>query len=152
VLNNLGYSWLRLGRLDNAEACLRRAVQADDTLQAAHHNLVLVFLQRAYEGKPVSPEALFDARRAMEIGPESGELCRDVAFLYALAARQNAALAQPAITYVAKAVAHGMDAETFKSDPAFSALEKDPAFQGALVARGALQGPAKAVRVIDPAG
>ena len=150
VLNDLGYSWLRLGRLENAEDCLRRAIQADDTLQAAHHNLVLVFLQRAYEGKTVPPEAFVHARRALETGPESGELCRNLALLHALAAKQDAAFAQPAIAYVAKAVAHGMDAGTLRSDPAFSALEKDPAFQAALAARGALQESPEAVRLVDP--
>ena len=151
VLNNLGYSWLQLGRFEEAEACLRRAIQADDALQAAHHNLVLVFLQRACEGKAVPAEAFVHAHRALEIGPESGELCRNLAFLYAMAAKQDVALAQTAIAYVAKAVAHGIDPQTFRSDPAFASLEKDPAFQEALVVRGAVQEPARAVHVIPPA-
>ncbi len=150
VLNNLGYSWLRLGRLEDAEACLRRAIQADGTRQAPHHNLVLVFLQRAFAGQALPREALVHARRALETGPESGELCRNLAFLYALAAKQDAALKRPAIACIAKAVAHGIAGKSFKSDAAFSALEKDPAFQEALVARGALQEPIKAVRLLDP--
>jgi len=152
VWNNLGFSWLRLRRFEDAEACLRRALQADDALQAAHHNLMVVFLQQAYAGKAIPPEAFVHARRALEIGPESGELLADLATLHALAAKQDAALAHAAIACVAKAVAHGADPQTFKSDPAFAALKKDPAFQEALIARGALQGPAKAVYVLDPAG
>lgn len=150
VLNNLGYSWLRLRRLDDAELCLRRALQADDTFQAPHHNLLLVFLRRAFEGKAVPGEAFVHARRALETGPESGELCRDLAFLHALAVGQDAAHAKQAIVFVAKAVAHGMDVETFRSDPAFSTLQNESAFQEALVLRAAVQGPAEANRVIDP--
>ncbi len=152
VLNNLGYSWFRLGRLADAEACLRRAVQADDTLQAAHHNLVLVFLQRAYAGGAIPAEAFVHARRALETGPASGELFRDLASLYALAGKQDAAGAQTAIGYVAKAVDFGIDAETFASDPAFSDMKEDPAFRKAIVPRGVLQKPVEAVQVIDPSG
>jgi eukaryotic-like serine/threonine-protein kinase len=152
VLNNLGYGWLRLGRLDDAEACLRRAVQADETLQPAHHNLVVVHLQRAIAGKAIPSEAFVHARRALEIGPESGELYRNLAFFYALAIKQDAASAQAAISCVAKAVTHGIDPGTFKSDPAFSALDKDPGFQEALIVPGTFQEPVRAVRVIDPVG
>ncbi len=152
VLNNLGYIWFRLGRLADAEACLRRAVQADDTRQAAHHNLVLVFLQRAYGGAEIPAEAFVHARRALEIGPASGELFRDLASLYALAGKQDAAGAQAAIGYVSKAMDFGIDAGTFKSDPAFSDLKQDPAFQKAIVSRSVLQKPVEAVQVIDPLG
>ena len=151
VLNNLGYTWLRLGRLDDAEASLRRAIQADNRLQPAHHNLVIIYLRRALAGQATPPEALLHARRALEIGPESGELCSNLAFLYALAAKQDAAFAQLAIASLAKAVEHGIDPKTLKSDPVFSAMEKDPAFQKALIVRGPLREPLKAVRVIDPA-
>lgn len=151
VLNNLGYCWLRLGRLDDAEACLRKAVEADDGLQPAHHNLALVFERLAHAGQAIPREALIHARRALEIGPESGELCRNLAFLYAFAAKRDAAFLQPAFACIAKAVGHGIDPKTFRSDPVFSFLEKDPRFQEALVVRGPVQGPLKAVRVIDPA-
>ena len=150
VWNNLGYSWLRLRRFTDAEACLRRAIQADDTLQAAHHNLALVFLQRAYAGKAIPAEAFAHARRAVEIGPASGELFRDLANLYALAGKQDAARAQAAIGYVAKAVDFGIEAETFKSDPAFSGLEQNPAFREAIAARGVVQKPVEALQLIDP--
>jgi len=152
VLNNLGYSWFRLGRITDAEACLRRATEADGAMQAPHHNLVLVFLQRAYAGKAIPPEAFFHARRALEVGPASGELFRDLANLYALAAKQDAAQAQAAIGYVAKAVDFGIDGETFKSDPVFSGLKQDPAFQAAIAARGVSQKPVEAVQMIDPSG
>ncbi len=127
------------------------AVQADPNLQAAQHNLVVVYSRRALTGRVIPTEAFVLARRALEIGPESGELCCNLAYFYVLAAKQDAAYVRPAIDFIAKAVEHGIDPHTFKSDPVFSALEKDAAFQKALVARGPLQAPLKAVRAIDPA-
>jgi len=152
VLNNLGYSCFRLGRFTDAAACLRRAIQADDTLQAPHHNLVLVFLQQAFQGKAIPAEAFVHARRTLEIGPASGELFRDLASLYALAARQDTAQGPAAIGYIAKAVDFGINGEAFRSDPAFSGLTQDPAFQAAIAARGVSQKPIEAVQVLDPSG
>ena len=127
--------------------------QADDTLQAPHHNLVLVFLQQAYAGKAIPAEAFVHARRALEIGPLSGELFRDLATLYALAAKQDAAQAQAAIGYIAKAVDFGIDAGDLHSPTRSSrALKQDPAFQAAIAARGVLQKPVEAVQLIDPSG
>ena len=94
-------------------------LKADDTLQAPHHNLVLVFLQLAYEGKVIPSEAFVHARRALEIGPESGELYRDLATLYALAGKQDAALAQAAIGHIAKAVDFGIDTKDLQVRPGF---------------------------------
>ena len=64
VLNDLGYSLLQRGRLDEAEDFLRRALQADDTLQSAHHNLVVIHLQRALRERRYPPR-----RSTMPAGP-----------------------------------------------------------------------------------
>ena len=117
VLNNLGYCWLRLGRLDDAEACLCRALRADDRLQAPHYNLVLLQLQRAFAGNAIPAEALVHAGRALEIGPESGELLRDLALLYAFAAVRDANMTKQAIDFVARAVACGIDPRRFHVQP-----------------------------------
>ena len=37
--NNLGHSYLKLNRLENALFCYLRAIEADDTQMAAHYNL-----------------------------------------------------------------------------------------------------------------
>ena len=123
----------------------------DNTLQSAYHNLVVVYLQRAFEGKAIPVEAFVSSRRAQEIGPVSGELCRNLAIFYALAAKQDVVWKRPAIDCIAKAVAHGVDPQSLKADPVFSEMEKDPAFQDSLI-RAAPQEPAKAVRLVDPAG
>ena len=89
VLNNLGFSWLELGQLDDAESYLREAIKGNGMLQAARHNLVLVFLKRAVRGQTIPREAFVHAARAIEIGPESAELYRDVAALYAIGAKRS---------------------------------------------------------------
>ena len=151
VLNNLGYCGFQLHQLDEAEAYLRRAAQADDTLQAVHHNLVLVFLERGCEGQVIPPEAFVHARRALEIGPQTGDLYRDLAILYAVAAKRDAALAQAAIGHVARSVALGMNAEFFRSDSAFAALRTEHAFQEAIVTPVERKTTA-ADLLIDPSG
>ena len=124
MLNDLGSSLIKLGRFDDAEGYLRRAIGRDNCLQAAYHNLAVVFLNRAMKtGETPPPEALAAAARAVEIGPESGELCRLMAALQMLAAKGDPALRRSAVEYVRKAIALGMDAEVFRSGPAFQVLQ-----------------------------
>ncbi len=47
LYNNIGYTYLMLGQLDDAEKYLQRAVRADGNLQAAHYNLAVLFLKHA---------------------------------------------------------------------------------------------------------
>jgi hypothetical protein len=137
--------------LDDALACLRRAVRADDALQPAYHNLVVLYTRRSLAGKAMPKEAFDQARRTLAIGPESGELFRDLAFFYALAAKQDGSLTSKAIASVAQAVAYGVDPTVFRSDPVFAAMAQDPAFQKSLITTRAAHLRADAVRLIDPA-
>ena len=133
VLNDLGHSLVRLRQFDAAAGYLQRAVERDDRLQAAHHNLALALYNRALEaGEPPPPEAWASAARAVEIGPESDGLCRDMAGLQVLAANGDPARRRSAVEYVRKAVGLGMDAKFFRSDPIFRELQSDPDFQKAL--------------------
>ena len=133
VLNDFGRSLICLGRLDEAEGCLRRAIGRNDSPQAAYHNLIVIFLRRALQTGETPPrEALACAARAIEIGPESVELCQHVATLTVLAATRDPARLRSAVEYVRKAIALGADAEVFRSAPTFRVLQKDPAFQRAL--------------------
>ncbi len=150
VLNNLGYSLLQLGKLDEAEEYLQKAAQADNA-QASHLNLVVVYVRKALAGKAIPPAAFVHARRADEIGRPLGELYRNLALFYALAATKNANWEHSAVDFVAKAVAHGIDPLSLKSDPIFSEMAKTSAFQDAIIAPGKPQGPVKALRVLDPA-
>jgi serine/threonine protein kinase len=148
VQNNLGYSLLQLGQLDQAEDYLRKAAQADDA-RAAYLNLVVVYVRQALAGKAISSEAVFHARRAEKIGPPSGELYRNLALFYTLAAKQDAAWEESAIDCIVHAVAHGIDPKSIESDPIFSDKANKPAFQKALIRQGGPQGPINAARVVD---
>ena len=83
--------------------------ELDGNLQAAHYNMVMLYLRRAMQGQPISKAAFVHATRAIEIGPETADLYHVVAALYAMAARQDPALIQPAIEYVGKSVELGFD-------------------------------------------
>ena len=118
----MGYGHWMLGELDNAEKCLRRAIEIDGRLQAAHCNLVKVFVNRAFRGQAVPAAAVTAASRAIEIGPCTRELYRDVASLYAIAAKRDPALVPTAVGYVKKAIERGIDPKTFASNSSFSRL------------------------------
>jgi tetratricopeptide (TPR) repeat protein len=150
ILNNRGYGFLQDRNTAEAEKYLRKALEMNPRLQAAHHNLVMLFVNRAMQtGEPVSAEAISHAREAESTGPGSGELYRDIAYLYALAANENSSFAEAAIASVAKAVAHGIDPKDLRDDPIFTSLEQDSGFHKALSAPVTSQSPL-AVRVIDP--
>jgi tetratricopeptide (TPR) repeat protein len=135
LLNNLGFSYRQMSQLDEAELYLRQALRADDTLQAASHNLLMVFRDRAFRGQGVSDEALAHARRVLETGQPSGELYRDLAQLYACAAKRDPKLVASAIECVRRAVEAGADPAELGNNPTFSGLRKDKAFAEALTAR-----------------
>ena len=103
-MNNVGFGYRQQGRLDEAEEYLRRSVALDDRLQAAHLNLIVVFLRRAQEGQSVPSTALVHAEKAAEIGPLSAALYQAIAELYGVVSRHDAALVRKTITYVKKAV------------------------------------------------
>ena len=58
VLHNLGYSYFQLKQLDEANSYLKQALRGDNDLQASHHILVLVSLNRALNGHPISERLL----------------------------------------------------------------------------------------------
>ncbi len=149
VLNNLGFSLLQLGKLEEAKEYLEKAAKVDDE-QAPHLNLVVVFVRQALSGQAIPPAAFLNARRAQEIGTASGELYRDLAWFYALAAKQDAGWKKSAIDCVAGAVAHGIDPPSLTSDPIFSEIATTSPFEEALVRRSTAQGAVKAIRVLDP--
>ncbi len=71
LYNNIGYGYLMLGQIGEAEEYLQRAVQLDDGLGAAHHCLVRLFLLGALEGGPFPRRHL-----AMRPGPSRSDLTR----------------------------------------------------------------------------
>ena len=150
LLNNLGFALLKTGQHDAAEHYLKQAIQQKSDLQAAHHNLVLVFLDRAFAGKPLPQDAFDQAKRAAEIGPPSTDLYRDVAKLFAVAARKDAKLLPLAIQYAEKALECGLSPQTFRTDSAFSAIQQSPAIEDILAKASPAARPSQANHVVDP--
>jgi serine/threonine protein kinase len=150
LLNNLGYALIRTGQGDAAEQYLKQAIQQKSDLQAAHRNLVLVYLHRAIAGKPLPKEAIGYARRAAEIGPPSTDLYRDVAAFFAVAARKDAELLPLATRYVEKALDCGLDPRVFSTDPAFEAVRQSPAFEQILAKQRQAVKPSRADYIVDP--
>jgi eukaryotic-like serine/threonine-protein kinase len=149
LYNNVGYSYLMLGQLDDAQECLQRAIKYDGNLQAAHYNLVLVFLRRAQKGRTVPPEALVHARQILAMEGVSGELYAALAILYGIAAEHDQSLVQPAIECVGKAVEQGFSPKTFTA-AGYVALQNVPAFHNALQRRVATAQSPKLHRLLDP--
>jgi len=130
VLNNIGFGYLQLGRWDEAEQYLNRALAKDECLQAAHYSLLAVYLNRALsEGAAVPPEVIHPVKRAIEMVPPSALLYRRAATLCVLAARQDSALLGVAASYVQEGIVHGLDPASLESDPVLSSLLNRPELQ-----------------------
>jgi len=150
LYNNIGYSHLMLGQLNDAEKYLQCAIELDCNLQAARYNMIMLYLRRAIQGQPIPKTAFVHAARAIQIGPGTADLYHLVAALYAMAAKQDPVLIQPAIGYVGKSVELGFDPKAFTSDIAYSALQKEPAFRDAVRKAPSAFYSAKAVPLLDP--
>jgi eukaryotic-like serine/threonine-protein kinase len=147
---NMGYGYSLMGQMDAAEKHLERAIQLDGHLQAPRYTIVSVFLRRASQGQSIPDAAFAHAAKAIEIGPRTADLYRNVGVLYARAALRNPSLVQPAIHYVEKAVELGFNPKAIASDVSFSALQQEPAFHKALARRGATSKAPKVIQLLDP--
>jgi serine/threonine protein kinase len=109
VLNNLGFSYLQINRLQEAEKSLDQSIQLNRSLQAPYHNRALVAL-RLYERALIQESVFFhsasaadmlkvlispaprpekglaDIQEALRLGNPSAELHRHAASLYAFSA------------------------------------------------------------------
>ena len=150
LLNNIGYSYLQLGKLDDARQHLERALGANDQLAAAHHNLLIVLLTSASGGQPFGDRALYHARRAVELGPPSAELYLNVAAAFALASETTSSLVPSALDYLTLAVEHGLDPHSALTDPRFFSIRDQQAFLKLMVFTGSTKIPTRANRLVDP--
>ncbi|MGA2033870.1 MAG: serine/threonine-protein kinase [Thermoguttaceae bacterium] len=150
LLNNLGYALIRTNQGDVAEQYLKQAIRQKSDLQSAHHNLVLVYLNRAIAGKPLPKEAIGHAKSAVEIGPPSADLYRDVAALFAVAARKDADLLPLATRYVENALDFGLDPGTFRTNSTFEVLQRFPGIEEILAKQRPAVRPSRADHLVDP--
>jgi tetratricopeptide (TPR) repeat protein len=151
VLNNLGYSQLRLGHADEAQTHLEQALQQDPALHAAHFNLALVDALRINGQKQSLPvEGIKHVETALKLGPATADLCYCAAFLYAAATRQDVNQTPFALDQMEKALGLGCEPRKFEAFAQFEALAKEPRFN-ALLNRPAARNPAVSTpRLLDP--
>ncbi|HEV3116085.1 MAG TPA: serine/threonine-protein kinase [Gemmataceae bacterium] len=109
VLNNLGFSYLQINRLQEAEKALEQSIQLNRHLQAPYHNRALLAVklyQKALREEeaffrsagaadiwkalllpvPRPEKGLADIQEALGLGDPTAEMHRDAAYLYALSA------------------------------------------------------------------
>jgi tetratricopeptide (TPR) repeat protein len=122
VWNDLAFSYLKLGQFAEAEECLKRAIIIDEKLQAPHWNMIVLFVNQNRTPTSIPASVLSHAKRALEIGPESAELDRIVATLYAMAAQHDKQWTEPAVRLALRAIAQGTPQQKFLTDPLFSHL------------------------------
>jgi serine/threonine protein kinase len=179
--NNLAFClMLKRDKFDQVEDCLAKALAVNGKLQAAFHNRGLLRLQQAcaapVEIKPVlqfnalpAPEqkvihcrallaqAEADLGEALEIGPASMELCRDLARLHAFSANFPAPM-QPglptdvdsALKHLHFAVENGYDPKLVAEDGTLRILRGDPRFQALCEARPGTKQLPPTVRLVNP--
>ena len=81
--------YLQVKQFDFAEDSLRRAIQLDDSIQAAHLGMIRVLADHAIHGQAIPRSAFRHITRALETGPQTADLFWNIAFLYATAARRD---------------------------------------------------------------
>jgi serine/threonine protein kinase len=125
VYNDLAFSLLALSEDDLALEELNKALKLKPDLQAALHNRALTHLRLAkFQPGPHAQAGLVDVEAALKLGPETSELDRHSASLYALNGRKAEAL-----LYLNRAVDNGLRPEFFRNDRYFQAYKNDLEFK-----------------------
>jgi len=131
VFNNRGYSHLKLKHLENAENDLKQAIELDENLQAAHFNLALLELVRAFknsENHSARDRGILEIDRALKTGPEHADLYYTKARLYARATAQDSTMRKSALDCLEKAFALGFPSHQIDMG-GFQELAQEPRFK-----------------------
>jgi serine/threonine protein kinase/Flp pilus assembly protein TadD len=150
VLNNLGHCYQELGDLESAKSFLLKAVEQDDRLQVAHHNLARINFREAVAGRDALN--VRHVERALTLGPGHALLHLDAACIFALAHRLGVTppaggngepdFAQRALAHCEQAVRLGIEHKRLEAAAAqFGALKSNPRFLRLLAARPAPNRP-----------
>jgi serine/threonine protein kinase len=147
VYNDLAFSLLSLSEDDQALEALNEALKLKPDLQAALHNRALARLHLAKcQPGPHAQAGLADVEAALKLGPETAELDRHAASLYALNGRK-----QEALHILSRAVNNGLKSEFFRKDRHFQAYENDAEFKQLLDRMSpANLAPLASTRLVDP--
>jgi serine/threonine protein kinase/Tfp pilus assembly protein PilF len=130
VFNDLGFCYLRLGRLALAQEHLDKALARNPHLQAAYHNRLKLHAKSAVRStQGMSTSWLPDLGQALALGPGTAELYLDVAHVYALAARKDPQWVEPALDYLDKCIERRQNPQPSKKDSIFSTLHAEARFR-----------------------
>ncbi len=150
VLNNMGFTYRQLARLDEAEDYLARALAKDEHLSAAHYNLIQLHTRQAYADSSVGPQTLQRAEVAAQNALPAAEFYRDLAVLYALAAGDDPRLGSQAVKYLRAAVEYGFDPKSLVSDPSFESLRQHDEFNTLSRESTSVREPVPTEFLVDP--
>jgi serine/threonine protein kinase/Flp pilus assembly protein TadD len=138
VLNNLGFLHVQTGAHAEAQSELTQAIQRAPRLQAAYHNRGLACLRQAIPSTGAKSgrqpdakllrSALGDFQQALDIGPPSAELHRDLAVAYAYLSAEDTSLAAKAIEQLAHGVLRGLDRDALRQRPFPKHLGRHPSY------------------------
>ena len=154
VLNNRGYSLLKLKKLERAESDFFEAIRLDPTLQAPHLNLALLELVRAHQtpdDKTPCLRGLEHIRQALDVGPERADVYYAGAKLLAVAAEKELIFHNEALDYLEHAIRLGLAPSRLENDIiGFKAVAENPRFRR-LIRMPSSQSPSEPTnRLIDP--
>lgn len=142
-----GYSAYRTTRKERALEFLGKAIELDPTFQQPWLTRAGVELNQA-PGVPV--EAMASVERALELGPETGRVHQFAAFVYAMAAKQDAQWAEAAIDHLDAALRFGLDPSVPTDHPSFRGLTSHPRFASLLGRRQASRDNYETESFLDP--
>lgn len=127
VQNNLGYAYLQLGERKEARLWLTRAIDQSPSTQAPFANRAFLELQDSLRNQKYLPvQGIEDVERALQIGPDTGDLYCHAARLYALACRRDGTYCDRPLDYLCRAVDHGEILGSFRSAVELAPLLKEP--------------------------
>jgi serine/threonine protein kinase len=130
VMNNLGYSLLQLKKAKESRHWLTEAIRLSSDVQAPFVNRAVLDLDEALHNKGSIPlQGMEDIRRAVKIGPESGELFYFAAWLSALSCQRDRSLSENALDFLGRAVDCGFDPDLLRNNPHLSALAGNARYQ-----------------------
>lgn len=154
VLNNRGYSWLQLRKLENAEEDLSTAIRLKGSLQAPHYNLAHLELVRAYENQADNSaliRGIEQIHQCLEIGPERADLHYTGAKLCARAAELDKSFVEPAFDFLVNSIRLGLHPKQLEADViGFRALAELARFKQLATSPDPHYEPEQTPRLLDP--
>jgi tetratricopeptide (TPR) repeat protein len=157
VFNNLGYSLMcaKDGADEEAAECFRKAIKANPRLQIAYYNQATLALKKAWRDRSrVSSQTLREGleaiTRAIELGPESGQIHLAAAHLWVLAAKIEPGWKELAFEQLGAAIDRGLPpANDVKIDQILRPLHGDR-FNHLIERPAVKSAQTPLLRVLDP--